>query len=202
MKVICTVTTTVLFIALTVLGVNARKINPAPAVQTSVADNRFAIVDSEAFAESKTGVTRLASAFEAIDREMKPKRDELQQLQTRYATLAKELSDTKTSADQSALKAKTEQAESLQLEIKRKQEDGQNELEKRVKQLTEPIYADISNALMAYGKQRGIGVIVDISKFRGSMMVVNDQVDITDAFIADYNSKNATSAPSTAPMKP
>lgn len=197
MKVICTVAAAVIFTALSVFAVNARKNEQA--AQTAPVDSKFAIVDTEEFGDSKTGVARLTTAFNSLDREMKPKRDELQQMQTRYEQLIKEINDSKAIADQKTLSAKAEQAEMLQKDIKRKQEDGQREMDKRVKELTEPIYAELSDALQAYAKQRGISAIFDISKFRGAMMVVNDQIDITKGFIADYNSKHPATPPANKP---
>ena len=200
MKFICTIAAAVLFAALTVLAVNARKTDVlSQAAQTAVPDSKFAIVDTEAFADAQTGVVRLVGAYNTLERDMKPKRDELQQMQARYEQLVKEINDTKTVADQKSLATKADQAETLQKDIKRKQEDGQRDLDKRARDLTEAIYADLNDALQAYAKQRGASVIMDISKFRGSMIVVNDQIDITKAFIGDYNSKYpATPAPGAA----
>jgi Skp family chaperone for outer membrane proteins len=140
------------------------------------------------------------AAFQTVEREFKPRRDEVQALQTRYEALAKEINDTKNVADPKAIAAKADQATQLETEIKRKQEDGQKDLEKRVQTLTQPIYQDIGNALQAFAKQRGLSVVFDISKMQGVVMVVNDSVDITDAFIADYNQRNpATTASTTVP---
>ena len=202
MKIICTVAAAVLFTALTVFVVNARKNEGLLQVtQTAPADSKFAIVDTEEFGDPKTGVVRLTTAFNTLDLELKPDRDALAQMQTRYEQLVKEINDTKSVADQNALSAKTDQAEGLQKDIKRKQEDGQRKLDRRAKELTDPIYTELSDALQAYAKQRGISAVFDISKFRGAMMVVNDQLDITKGFIADYNSKHPA-APAPAPAKP
>jgi Skp family chaperone for outer membrane proteins len=200
MKLICTVAAAVIFTALTVLVVSARKSDALLQPAQTLPDSKVAIVDTEEFGDAKTGVTRLVNAFSTLERDMKPKRDELQQLQARYDQLVKEINATTAVADQKTIASKAEQAESLQKDIKRKQEDGQRDMDKRVKDLTEPIYTDISDALQAFAKQRGVSVIVDISKFRGAMMVVNDQIDITKAFITDYNSKHpAAAAPAAAP---
>ena len=199
MKLICTVAAAVLFTALTVLAVNARKTEALTQAQTTSPDSKFAIVDTEEFADPKTGVTRLTAAFSKLDGEMQPRREELKQLTARYEQLSKEINDTKAVADQKSLQAKADQAEVLQKDIKRKQEDGQRDMDKRAKDLTDPVYRDLSDSLQAYAKQRGVSVIVDISKFRGAMMVVNDQIDITKAFISDYNSKHPTAAPAAAP---
>ena len=176
---------------------------PAPQGTVAVAEGKFAIIDTEAFSDPKQGIQRLVAAFQVVEREFKPRRDEVQQLQTRYEALVKEINDTKSVADQKALAAKAEQAEQLKVEIERKQQDGQKALEKRVQDLTQPIYQDIGNALQAFSRSRSISVIFDVSKMPGQVMVINDGIDITEAFIADYNQRNpASTASTTTPGKP
>ena len=177
---------------------------PAPSPGTAaIGEGKFAIIDTDAFSDPKQGIQRLVAAFQVVEREFKPRRDEVQQLQTRYDALVKEINDTKSVADQKALAAKADQVEQLKTEIERKQQDGQKALEKRVQDLTQPIYQDIGNALQAFSRARGISVIFDVSKMPGQVMVVNDSIDITDAFIADYNQRNPASTASTAtPGKP
>jgi Skp family chaperone for outer membrane proteins len=182
---------------------------PRPATPTAaqtaaaIAEGKFAIIDTEAFGDQKDGIKRLVAAFQTVEREFKPRRDEITTLKTRYDALVKEINDTKAVADQKALAAKAEQASQLEIEIKRKQEDGQKALDKRVSDLTGPVYQDIGNALQAYAKARGLSVIFDVSKMQGVVMVVNEGVDITGAFIADYNQRNpaatAAAAPATRP---
>ena len=175
---------------------------PAPsATGTAIAEGKFAIIDTEAFGDQKDGIKRLVAAFQTVEREFKPRRDEIQGLRTRYEALVKEINDTKSVADPKALSAKTDQASQLETEIKRKQEDGQKALDKRVQDLTGPVYQDIGNALQAYAKARGLSVVFDVSKMQGVVMVVNDGIDITNAFIAEYNQRNpaTTAAASPAP---
>jgi Skp family chaperone for outer membrane proteins len=200
--------------AFAALGVNAQTQAPrqtpaprpaapaatSPAQGATIADGKFAIIDTDAFTDPKQGIQRLVAAFQVVEREFKPRRDEVQALQTRYDALVKEVNDTKAVADQKALAAKADQATQLETEIKRKQEDGQKDLEKRVQTLTQPIYQDIGNALQAFARARGLSVVFDVSKMQGVVMVVNDSVDITDAFIAEYNQRNpATTASASAP---
>jgi len=199
MKIICTVAAAVVFTAITVLAVNARKGETLSQPFQTSPDAKFGVVDTAEFGDPKTGVTRLTAVFDTLNKEMKPKRDEVQGMQTRYEQLVKELNDPK--SDQNALAAKADQATALEKDIKRKQEDGQRDMDRRAKELTDPVYEDLSNSLEAFAKQRGLSVVFDISKFRGAMMVVNDQVDITKAFIADYNSKHPAT-PAAAPAKP
>src|SRR5947209_257346 len=130
----------------------------------TIAEGKFAIIDTDAFSDPKQGIRRLVAAFQVVEREFKPRRDEVQQLQTRYEALVKEVNDTKAVADPKTLAAKADQATQLETEIKRKQEDGQKALEKRVQDLTQPIYQDIGNALQAYARARGLSVVFDVSK--------------------------------------
>ena len=174
-----------------------------PATGAAIAEGKFAVIDTDAFTDQKQGIQRLVAAFQTVEREFKPRRDELQQLQTRYEGLAKQIQDTQKVADQKALAALADQADTLKTDIEQKQQAGQKALDKRVKELTDPIYQDIGNALQAFAKQRGISVVFDISKMQGVVMLVNPAgVDITDAFIADYNQRNPASTASTAPATP
>lgn len=180
-----------------------RAATPAPTQQSSsagvVPDGKVAIIDTDAFADQQNGVKRLVNAFGTLDREFKPRRDEIQQMRTRYEALLKQIQDTQKVANQQSLAQLADQAETLKKEIERKQEDGQRALEKRAKELTDPIYQDIGNALQAYARQRGITLVFDVSKMGGVVMVVNNAVDITDAFVADYNQRNPATASTAAP---
>lgn len=178
---------------------------PAPGVggAVSVAEGKFAIIDTEAFGDQKDGIQRLVAAFQTVEREFKPRRDEITALRTRYDALVKEVNDTKAVAAPAALQAKADQASQLEIEIKRKQEDGQKALDKRVQELTGPVYQDIGNALQAYAKARGLSVVFDVSKMQGVLMVVDGGIDITGAFIAEYNQRNpATTAAATPAPRP
>ena len=176
---------------------------PASSTAAAIAEGKFAIIDTDAFNDPAQGIKRLVAAFQTVEREFKPRRDEITTLKTRYDALVKEIQDTQKVAAPAALQAKAEQAEQLKTEIERKQQDGQKALDKRVSDLTGPVYQDIGNALQAFAKARGLSVIFDVSKMQGVVMVVNEGVDITGAFIADYNQRNpATAAAATPPARP
>jgi Skp family chaperone for outer membrane proteins len=170
-----------------------------PAGGATIAEGKFAIVDTEAFTDQKQGIQRLVAAFQTVEREFKPRRDELQTLRTRYEGLVKQINDTKSVADQKALAGLADQADTLKSDIERRQQDGQKALDKRVQELTAPIYQDIGNALQTYARTRGVSVVFDVSKMQGVVMVVNNTVDITDAFIAEYNQRNPASTAAAAP---
>lgn len=204
MKPIRTIAAALLFAAITVVNANAQAPAGRPAAapaqgNVAIADGKLAIIDTRAFNDPKSGVTRLLKAFDTVDREFKPRRDEIQQLRTRYEQLLKDIDATKGVADGKALQTKADQADTLKSDIERRQQDGQKALDKRIAELTEPIYQDISTALQTYAKSRGITVLFDASKMAGAMFIVNDTLDITDAFIAEYNQRNPATASAGTP---
>lgn len=159
-----------------------------------IADGKIAIIDTEAFADPKTGITQLVSAFEIVNREFKPRSDELQKLRAQYEQLGKDIEATRNLEDQKARNAKMEQAEALKKDIERKTQDAQSAYQKRLREATEPVYKDISPALQAFARQRGVNVIFDVSKLGEVMFIINDSVDLTRAFITEYNQRNPVTA--------
>ncbi len=176
----------------------------APPVNAQ-SEGKVAIIDTEAFVDPKTGIVRLIRAFEAIEKEFKQIGDDLKKQRALFDQLGKEIEAMRNAAvvDQRTLVAKADQGETLKKDIERKTQDAQDRYKRRVREITEPIYNDIGPALQAYARQRGISVVFDVSKLSEVMFVINDSVDLTKAFIADYNKRNpapaATAAPATAP---
>jgi Skp family chaperone for outer membrane proteins len=60
-----------------------------------------------------------------------------------------------------------------------------------------PVYDDIGKALDAYAKAHGITLILDVTKIQGIVSAA-ESLDITKAFITEFNSKN----PATASLTP
>lgn len=163
---------------------------------------KIAVIDIQAFGDEKAGIARLMNAYTSLRREFKPRQDELQGLRTRYETLGKEyeqLSKAQQAVDPTSLQKKIDDMQVLEKEIKRKQEDAQTAVEKREGELTGPVWDDINSALRNFARQRGISLILEKSKLAGNglLFVVDDSMDITRAFIADYNQRNPATAAAT-----
>ncbi|HEX8162250.1 MAG TPA: OmpH family outer membrane protein [Pyrinomonadaceae bacterium] len=162
----------------------------APAGQG--AQGKIAVIDSGAFSDEKAGILRLVNAIRQVEAQFQPLRTELQGLQTRSDALLKEIQDTRLVAAPATLAQKQDQAEQLQLQIKRKQEDGQAAYQKRLGELLNPLQQDVSDALTAYAKARGIVLVVDVS--RVPVIYAADSLDITKDFIAEYNRTHPATA--------
>lgn len=151
---------------------------------------KVAVVDTRAFTDSKAGIGRLVKALTTLETEFRPKRDELTSMKAKYDQLVKELNSPAAGTDRKVLAGKSDQAQSLQTEMKRKQEDARIAYEKRAETLLAPLNTAVFSALEAYAKQQKIDVVLDAAKLAGVMLVTNDAIDITEAFIKDYNSRN------------
>ena len=171
----------------------------APATQASVAvpDSKIAMIYSDAFMDPKTGIAKFNSLLSTLNREFQPRQTDLQNLQTRINTLTKEINDTQSVADPTALRTKRDQLEQLNTELKRKAEDAEGAYNKRRQDIFLPLQQDIGKALEAFAKARGITVIVDGSQV--PVVYAAESIDITRAFINEFNSKNPATAAVTTP---
>ena len=171
----------------------------APATQATVAvpDSKIAMIYSEEFLDPKKGIAKYTSLVTTLNREFQPRRTDLEGLQTRINTLTKEINDTQNVADPNAIRAKRDQLEQLNTEYKRKGEDAEAAYNKRRQDIFLPLQQDIGKALEAFAKARGITVIVDASQV--PLVYAAEAINVTQAFITEFNSKNPVTAQVTKP---
>jgi len=170
---------------------------PASQATVAVPDSKIAMIYSDAFMDPKTGIAKFSSLLTTLNREFQPRQTELQGLQTRINTLTKEINDTQSVADPNTIRQKRDQLDQLNTEYKRKGEDAEAAYNKRRQDIFLPLQQDIGKALEAFAKARGITVIVDGSQV--PLVYAADSIDITRAFINEFNSKNPATAAVTTP---
>lgn len=177
----------------------------APATQQAAAtvavpDSKMALIYSDMFLDPKTGIAKFNSLLNTLNREFQPRQTELTNLQTRINTLTKEIQDTQNVADPNAIRQKRDQLEQANLDFKRKGEDAEAAYNKRRQEIFLPLQREIGTALEAFAKARGITVIVDGSQV--PVVYAADSLDITRAFISEFNTKNPATAAVTTPAQP
>jgi Skp family chaperone for outer membrane proteins len=180
-----------------------------PAAQAG-ANVKVMFINTAAF-EAKDGITKYLSALSTLGREMEPLRAEIRTMVARFEALEKELAQMQTqinaatAATRPALEkqfvAKRDEYQALEINIKRKQEDGKARFERRQAELISPVQQDISRVMQDFAKQKGYSVILDVSKLAGAVLVYDEaKADVTKEFITFYNARTATAA--TAPPRP
>ena len=171
----------------------------APAT-VNLPNGRLAVIYTDAFLDSKTGILKFNSLVTKLNDEFKKPKDEIQGMQTRAQTLETEITKLReapegTPIDQRSLQTKIDQLEQLKKDIQRKAEDAQAAYNKRRQDLFGPLQDEIGRALEAFAKARGINVIIDAAQV--PLLYIADSIDVTRAFITEFNSKNPATASAT-----
>jgi Skp family chaperone for outer membrane proteins len=178
---------------------------PAPTPATPPATvalpiSKMAVINSDAFLDQKAGIGKFNSAVTRLNGEFLKVKDEITAMQTRASTLEAEINKLRdapegTPIDQKSLQAKIDQLEQLKKDIQRKGEDAQAAYNRRRTEIFNPLQDEIGKALEVFAKARGITVIIDAAQV--PLLFADEKIDITRAFIADFNSKNPVTAAST-----
>ena len=165
---------------------------------------KMAVINTTAF-DDKDGIARYTAAMNSLEAEFAPAQKEINDMVTRYQSLGKEIETLRNSSapiNQQSLQAKVEEFQSLETNIKRKQEDGKTKYEKRQAAVMGPVLQEIGKALQDYANQKGYAMILDAAKMDGAGLILAfdpAKVDVTKDFITYFNSRPATTATTAAP---
>lgn len=168
---------------------------------TSIPESKIALIYSDAFLDPKTGIARFNALLTTLNREFQPRQTELQTMQQRITTLTNEVNQAQAASsvvDPKSIQAKMDTLDQLKKDLQRKGEDAQAAYTKRRQDIFQPLQDDIGKALEVYAKQRNINVIIDASQV--PLVYGAEALDITRAFINEYNSKNPATASVTPPQ--
>ena len=177
---------------------------PAPTAQANVVvpTSKLAVIYSDAFLDPKAGIAKFNILLATLNREFQKQKDDLTQMQQRMQQLQDEINKLQqapagTPIDQKSLQAKIDQLEQLKKDYQRKGEDAQAGYTKRRGEIFAPLQDEIGKALEVFAKARSITLIIDGTQV--PMVYAADSIDITRAFISEFNSKNPATASATPP---
>jgi len=159
---------------------------------------KIGVIYSGAFQDPKAGIARYATVITKVNAEFQPIQTDLNQTAARLKALEAEIAKMQqgaTPATPAQIQAKIDQLDVQKKEYQRKGEDAQTAYQKRRAEALQPLQEDVAKALDAFARTRGITILLDGSQM--PLTYVDDAIDITDAFIADYNSKNPVTAAAT-----
>ena len=176
-------------------------ISSAPATTGSTTGNvpeaKVALVDTDAFLDEKAGIQRLIVAAKKLESEFQPRRTEIQNLQAQVDKMTSDLQKAAPVQDPKVTAQSQDAIDTKKRDITRKTEDAQAAYQQRMTALLAPVYDDIGKALDAFAKAHGITLILDVTKVQG-IVSADGSLDITKAFITEFNAKN----PATASLTP
>jgi Skp family chaperone for outer membrane proteins len=151
----------------------------------AAAPANIAIIESSAFSDEKAGIARVMNGMKQIEGKFQPLRAELRGMRERLTTMRSDIEKKRSIQDSRMTAQQTEEADRLELQIKRKAEDGQASYQKESLAILEPLQKDIATALTAYAQAKGISLLFDVN--RVPVIYAASSLDITKDFIADYN---------------
>jgi len=165
----------------------------------NVPEAKVALVDTDAFLDPKVGIQRLLAAATKLESEFQPRRTELNNMQGQVDKMTADLQKAAPVQDPKVSAQQQDAIDTKKREITRKTEDAQSAYQQRMQALLGPIYDDIGKALDAFAKAHGITLILDVTKVQG-IVSADGSLDITKAFITEFNSKNPATAASLTPQ--
>jgi Skp family chaperone for outer membrane proteins len=178
---------------------------PAPVTQptasatANVPVSKMAVIYSVEFQDPKTGIARFTNTLNKLNGEFQKVQDDLTQTAQRLKTLQDEITKLQQAggATPAQIQAKIDTLDQQKREYTRKGEDAKTLYQRRYQELFMPLQDEVSKALDAYAKAHGITMIIDGSQ--APILYVAESMDITRAFISEYNLKNPVTAQVTPP---
>ena len=189
--------------ALSAYGQGATRPATAAPAQTgggAIGEAKMAVIYSEAFFDQKQGIARFNTLMTTLNREFQPSQTELDGMRTRISQMTDEINKLQQAGTPVAPKTvqdKADQLEQLKREYQRKGEDATARYNKRRQEVFGPLQEDIVKQIEAFARQRGITIVIDAATV--PLVYAADNLDITRAFIQEYNSKNPATASTTTP---
>ncbi len=172
----------------------------ASALFAQIAPAKIALINTDAFYDEKTGITKLVNVNKQLDVEFAPQIKALQDDDTKLQAIAKELENMQNLPanlfNQASYNAKKDEGENLQRQITRKKSDLQDAFDKRRKRVISPINDDIGKGITEFANKNGFGAIFDISKLgeSGVLLFFAESADATKQFITYYNARTTPAA--------
>ena len=172
----------------------------APAASAQLPTAKMAVIYTDMFLDAKTGIAKFTTVLTKLNGEFQKIKDEITQMQQRATALEAEINKLReapagTPIDQRSLQAKIDQLEQLKKDIQRKAEDAQAAYNRRRQELFNPLQEEIAKALEVFAKARGITAIIDAAQV--PLLYAAENIDITRAFITEFNTKNPATAVTT-----
>lgn len=201
MRVFRTIAATVAIAGFTILAQTllTMRASSAETVPPAAAPANIGIIDSSAFTDEKTGIARVMASMKQLDAKFQPLRTEIRGMRDRLNTMRADLQKKRGIQDARTTAQQVEEADRLEVQIKRKAEDAQTSYQKESLAILEPLQRDIATALTAYAQAKGITLVIDAN--RVPILYAATSLDITRDFINDYNRTHPAGS-SPAPARP
>ena len=169
----------------------------AVAASAQTAPPRDVVINSEAFSDENTGITRVINVIKSVNAEFAATKTELDSMRKQIEALEKDIQANSNVLSPEKLQPKIDHFDQLKIDFGRKQEDAKARFDSRYKAVVSPVTSDILTALEQYVKLKNYGIVFDVAKDENGLIVAlgDEKLDITKDFIAYYNARPAGASP-------
>ena len=175
---------------------------PAATPGGTGAEGKVAYINTAQF---RQGINELKVKLDALNTEFDPKKKEIQALEEELNSLKNKVQTQGSTVSPQVRNQWVEEATEKEKTLKRKAEDYQSLADKRLAEVSQPIYEKVGKLLETYCQQRGIVLVMEggAAQQAGVLIYAAQTTDITDDFMKEYNKVNpAAAAAAPAPTSP
>jgi Skp family chaperone for outer membrane proteins len=178
--------------------------NPASAAATggTGAEGKVAIINVGAF---RQGINELKVKLDALNTEFEPKKKEYEALENQVNDLKNKIQTQGNTVSAAVRNQWVEEGTEKEKRLKRLGEDLQALADKRLQEVSQPIYDKIAKVIETYCQQRNIVMVFDAGAAQqaGVLVFAQAATDITTDLMSEYNKANPAGAgAAAAPKKP
>ncbi|MGH9838712.1 MAG: OmpH family outer membrane protein [Blastocatellia bacterium] len=176
--------------------------NPAPSTPTPAggtgAEGKVAQIT---LAQLGQGVNELKVKIDALNAEFQPVQKELKAMEEELLSLKNKIQTQGATVSAQVRSQWMDEGTEKEKLYKRKAEDAEQQGQKRLADVTQPIYAKILKFLESFCQQRGIVMVMEAgAAYQSGVLVWAVPVaDITDELMKEYNKANPVAAGTASP---
>jgi len=165
----------------------------APAAATQAgglgAEGKVAYINTAQF---RVGINELKVRLDALNTEFEPKKKEIQSLEEEVNNLKNKIQSQGSTVSVQVRNQWVEDATEKEKLLKRRAEDYEALGQKRLGEVSQPVYEKVGKFLEQYCTQRGIVLVLEggAAQQAGVLIFAAPATDITEDFIKEYNKVN------------
>jgi len=162
------------------------------------AEGKLAYINTGKFS---TDINELKSKLDALNSEFDPKKKEVQSEEDALNKLKTKINDQGGTVSIQVRSQWVDEATDKEKSLNRKKEDYNAIGQRRLAEVTQPVYDKVGKFLEGYCQQRGIVMVLEggAAQQAGILLFAAQATDITDDFIKEYNKANPGSGGAAAP---
>lgn len=135
------------------------------------------------------------TSFAELEKKYQPKQESINSMKTQVDTLTKQLQadGPKLTDAERAARAKTIDDKSKELD--RTAQEARTDFQQEISQTYGALAEKVYDVMKAYAQKNGYTLVLDYSGQQSPVLFAGPTIDITDAVIAEYNTKSGVPAP-------